>query len=374
MATVALKNGKWYAVFRVKDSNGKLVQRWVSTGLPERGNKKKAQKIANDLQEEYGRKQINPYDGIMVSEYFERWLEQSKVDVRPKTYSTYAGNMRNHIIPYFKERRILLKKLRPIDLEDYYHFKMAPDSRMDGEGMLSTTTIKHHHQVISKALNDAVRRGLIPVNPAAVARTPKAERYKANYLNSEQIARMLGLFKGNTAELPITLCAFYGMRRSEVCGLQWKYVDFVQRTITIAVTMQQGSGGCYLANTKTDSSYRTLPMMNEVYRILTEQKLRQEKNRKLLGSVYDVNDFVCTWDDGHPIAPDYITREFHKVIRNSGLPQVRLHDLRHSVASILLNNGKSATDVADWMGHSSPVTTFGYYAHASKASKTDISK
>lgn len=111
MATVALKNGKWYAVFRVKDSNGKLVQRWVSTGLPERGNKKKAQKIASDLQEEYSRKQINPYDGMMVSEYFERWLEQSKVDVRPKTYSTYAGNMRNHIIPYFKERRILLKNL-----------------------------------------------------------------------------------------------------------------------------------------------------------------------------------------------------------------------------------------------------------------------
>lgn len=185
---------------------------------------------------------------------------------------------------------------------------------------------------------------------------------------------MLRLFKGNVVELPVTLCAMYGMRRSEVCGLQWKYVDFVQRTITIAETMQQGSGGCYLTNPKTESSYRTLPMMDSIYHVLLEQKLRQDRNRMILGAGYNQNDFVCTWDDGHPIAPDFITREFHKVITHSGLPHIRLHDLRHSVASILLNNGKSVTDVADWMGHSSPTTTFGYYAHASKASKKDISQ
>ena len=114
-------------------------------------------------------------------------------------------------------------------------------------------------------------------------------------------------------------------------------------------------------------------MLDKVYTLLAEQRERQERNRALLGGGYIVSDFVCTWDDGRLITPDYITREFHKVITKSELPTIRLHDLRHCVASNLLNSGYSVTDVAGWLGHSSPVTTFGYYAHASKASKENIS-
>lgn len=93
----------------------------------------------------------------------------------------------------------------------------------------------------------------------------------------------------------------------------------------------------------------------------------------MLGQGYIDSDFVCTWDDGRLITPDYVTREFHKVIKKSQLPTIRLHDLRHCVASNLLNNGYSPTDVAAWLGHSSANTTFGYYAHARKASKEHIS-
>lgn len=372
MATVIEKNGKWQAVIYVQDENGRRKQKWVSTHLPIRGNKKRAQDIADKLQAEYDQRKT-PYTNIIVAAYFEQWLKQAAAEVRQKTYSAYHGNMCNHIIPYFASKRILLQELRTIDLEDYYRSKLSPDSRMDTQGALSAMTIKHHHQNISKALNDAVRRGLILANPAAVARTPKVPKYKAEYLNPEQVGQALELFSGNTAELPVTLCALYGFRRSEVIGLQWKNIDFQNRTITVAATMQQGSGGCYLAEPKTESSYRTLPMLDKVYTLLAEQRERQERNRALLGGGYIVSDFVCTWDDGRLITPDYITREFHKVITKSELPTIRLHDLRHCVASNLLNSGYSVTDVAGWLGHSSPVTTFGYYAHASKASKENIS-
>lgn len=137
--------------------------------------------------------------------------------------------------------------------------------------------------------------------------------------------------------------------------------------------MQQQGRNCYLAETKTESSYRTLPLIDKVYKLLLEQKARQERNRAILGKNYIESDFICTWDDGRLIQPDYVTKNFTKVIRKSKLPTVRLHDLRHSVASNLLNNSHSVTDVSGWLGHSTPVTTFGYYAHASKASKEHIS-
>lgn len=372
MATVAEKNGMWHTIIYVLDENGKRKKHWEATGLPVRGNKNKAKKIAEQRQRDYDKKKT-PYTNITVAEYFELWLKQAKAEVRPKTYSAYKGNMEHHIIPFFEEKKILLQDLKTIDLEDYYRSKLQPNSRLDAQGALSAMTIKHHHQNISKALNDAVRRGLILANPATVARTPKVTKYKAEYLNPVQVGEVLELFAGNTAEIPITLCALYGFRRSEVIGLQWKHIDFEQRMITVAATMQQGSGGCYLAEPKTESSYRTLPMMDKVYTILAEQKERQQRNRALLGGGYTVSDFVCTWDDGRLITPDYITREFHKVISKSELPTIRLHDLRHCVASNLLNSGYSVTDVAGWLGHSSPVTTFGYYAHASKASKENIS-
>ncbi len=375
MATVVDRNKKWYAVINVVDEHGNRKQKWICTNLPSKNgkaNKTAAKKLASQLQDEYDQKKM-PYSNITVAGYFQEWLKQTAAEVRPKTFSAYRGNMDNHIIPYFAEKKILLQDLKTVDLEDYYRYKLQPDSRMDSSGALSATTIKHHHQNISKALNDAVRRGLILANPATVARTPKAPKYRPEYLNPEEVSQALNLFAGNTIELPVILCALYGFRRSEVIGLQWKNIDFQNRSITVAVTMQQGGGHCYLTDTKTESSYRTLPMIDRVYTLLSEQKKRQNHNRAILGTSYIESDFVCTWDDGRLIQPDYVTRTFGRVIRNSKLPTIRLHDLRHSVASNLLNSGCSPTDVSSWLGHSTPVTTFGYYAHASKASKENIS-
>lgn len=106
--------------------------------------------------------------------------------------------------------------------------------------------------------------------------------------------------------------------------------------------------------------------------ILLAQKERQEQNREFLGSSYIENDYVCTFDNGKEITPNYLSKNFHKVIVKSGLPQVRLHDLRHSSASNLLSQGFSVVQVADWLGHSESTTTLKFYAHADKSSKMAI--
>ncbi|NCE82291.1 site-specific integrase [Neglecta sp. X58] len=325
---VTTKNGKYYAVLNLYDEKGKRRPKWFSTDLPLRGNKRNAEKILHTLIDEWEEKNV-PYCQLTFAGYLERWVKQAGTNIKPNTYRTYRAMVVNHIVPYFKQHPVLLQKLKPTDLDAYYQSKQQPGSKQNGKGTLSAMSIRHHHQVISKALSDAVHDGLIQFNPASAARKPKTERYNASFLNPSEIDMMLALFIGNVVELPVNLCAVYGFRRSEVLGLKWEHIDFENRTITVTETLQQGVDGDYVDTPKTNSSYRTLPMTDSVYKLLKGQKHRQERLQGALGAGYIQNDYVCTWPDGNVISPNYLTRTFHNVIAKSSLPNIRLHDLRH---------------------------------------------
>lgn len=130
-----------------------------------------------------------------------------------------------------------------------------------------------------------------------------------------------------------------------------------------------------MSETKTESSNRTLPRIPSVKELLMKQKERQDRNKSLINSVYYVNDYVCTFDNGKEITPNYLTKKFHQIIsKHENFPQIRFHDLRHSVASNLINEGFSAVQVAEWLGHSSSTTTLKFYAHIDKTSKMAIAE
>jgi site-specific recombinase XerD len=112
---------------------------------------------------------------------------------------------------------------------------------------------------------------------------------------------------------------------------------------------------------------------NQIKNILLKHKAKQEDNRKIFGDCYINNDYVCTWKDGKPISPNYLTRTFDKIIKESSLPKIRLHDLRHSTASNLLANGISVVEVQHFLGHSQPSTTLNFYSHVDSSSKKNIS-
>lgn len=363
------KSGKYYAVLNLYDSTGKRIQKWFSTGYPEKNNKKKAEKVLRTLCVEWDNKNVSYYTNIKIHEYFSKWLTEIKDQVRPNTYRGYKGNMETHIIPYFENLNIELQELKPYQLSDYYKYK-AKD--------LSVTTVKHHHQNISKALADAVEKGLITINPASAAKLPKSfQKFKAEFLNRSEIKELIKIVKDTPIYLPTFLASVYGFRRSEVLGLKWHNIDFENETIWIRETLQQCIKGItgeanYTSETKTESSNRTLPMTPQVKEVLINQKKLQLEHRSLLGSVYYINDYVCTFDNGKEISPNYLTRTFHKIIQNSNLPKIRFHDLRHSVASNLLNDGFTAVQVAEWLGHSSSATTLKFYAHIDKTSKMSI--
>ena len=376
--SLQIKNGKYYVVLSCKTNeiqpNGKIKYKtvWINTGYTVKGNKKKAQSFLYEKCLEYDKKNLE-YNGLLFTDYIQRWLEMIKPELRASTYRSYAGNIKNHVLPYFRVRRTKLQDLKTWELEDFYKYLITENSKSDGSEPISATTIKHIHRTINKCLNDAVRRGIIYRNVATNARTPKAFKHKSCFLNEEQVKEMLKLFEGSVIELPVILCSLYGFRRGEVLGLKWDKIDMINRTITIAETLQQHIGGSITVPPKTDSSYRTLPIPESVYQLLNAHKKKQNRMKQLLKDEYEDSDYVCTWENGKVIEPNYLTRTFHKVITESSLPPIRLHDLRHSVASNLLNKGFTVVQVADWLGHSSSATTLNFYAHADKTSKISIS-
>lgn len=177
--------------------------------------------------------------------------------------------------------------------------------------------------------------------------------------------------------MPVLLCSIYGLRRSEVLGIKWEYVDFENNTIHICETLQQctkeltGESN-YTDDTKNLSSNRTMPIIPLIKEKLLVQKQWQIENKKEFEELYSDSDFVFTHENGKVITPNYLTKNFRKIADNLGYYGLRLHDLRHSVASNLLNKGFSYVQTAEWLGHSNPSTTFRFYAHVDKTSKMAI--
>ena len=366
------KNGKWYMVISYKDMQNNWKTKWKSTGLSVRGNKKLAEQM---LKEELNTLTKNSIEisEIKLADYFQKWTDEQKFMVEPNTYRSYKGNMENHIIPYFRMLGLKLTELKTYHLEEYYRCKQSSNSMLNGKKALSPSTIKHHHQNISKALSDAVRKELIFANPAANAKTPKVHKYRCTFLTFEEVNQLIELVKGTVIEIPVILIAVYGMRRSECLSLKWSDINFESMQFTISSSLLQHPGGDYeRAATKNESSYRTLPLTRQVKNILEKQHQTQEENKKLFRGEYHQSDYICTWADGRIITPNYLTRTFKKIIRASSLPDVHIHSLRHSVASNLLANNFSVVDVQHFLGHSDASTTLSFYSHIDGSSKRKI--
>lgn len=355
------KNQKYYAVLNFYDENKKRKQKWIDLHLSTKGNNvRKAQQKLRNLITEYENQDIT-YTNITFIDFMMKWLE-SKPDIRGNTKYIYQLAINSHIKPYFKEKK--LQDIKPIDIQQYYNFKLKT---------LSENTVLKHHATISGCLKYAVRMNLIPYNPAERVLLPKKQKYFANYYNKEQINKLFECIKGNDLELLIKMIAIYGLRRSEIVGLRWQSIDFEKHTIHINHTAVCSKGGViYDDRTKTESSNRFLPLNNEIENKLLQLKCQQENDKKLFGNTYKENDYVFKWKDGKPYKPEYVTRQFNKILKENKLPKIRLHDLRHSAASLLVDLGFSLKEIQEYLGHSNISTTADIYSHLKFESKRNI--
>jgi integrase len=237
-------------------------------------------------------------------------------------------------------------------------------------------TVHKFHANISKALKYAVEKDYISHTVMDKVKRPKADRFSGKFLKQSETVELFEAVKGHKLELGVIFGAFYGLRRSETIGLRWQSINFEANTITIehTVTFATVDGKKRLIvgdTTKTKSSFRTLPLVPAIRSKLLEVKAEQERNRKLCGKSFNVEESNYIYTDalGNRIKPDYLSSQFPKFMEKNGFRRIRYHDLRHSCASLLLANGVSLKQIQDWLGHSDFAITANIYAHLDFSAK-----
>ena len=303
----------------------------------------------------------------LFSDFMDGWLTQMKTQVRENTMDGYRYAFEKHIKPFFTARGTTLATARPMDFQDFVNLKYQQG--------LSPTSIVKFHSIMHKCLKYAVALQIIPSNPSDNVMLPKRHKFRGQVYDRTQINIFLAAALHSPGEAAFMLAATYGLRRSECAGLRWSAIDFRARRMVINHTAILSNGRIlYVDNVKTRSSYRTLPLSDSLRRYLLDLRRRQKANRRKYGKSYCQTDYVCCFEDGSPLRPDYISREFGRVCRRAGLPCIRFHDLRHSVATLLLQQGFSLKQIQEWLGHSDIATTANVYAHVPYVEKESIAK
>lgn len=364
-----VKKGYYYVVLSYYDSRNKRHVKFVSTGLPEKGNKRKAEAGLARIRSEFEPPQeVGELASDMpFADYLLQWLDIVKVRVKATTYSSYEAMIKSTIEPYFRKKGYTLQGLEARHIQQFYSEKLRT---------VKPNSVIHYHAAIHQALKYAMKTDLVTQNVAMKVDRPKKNDYQPVFLDAEELQRLFEVVKGTRLELPVLVAAFYGLRRGEVCGLKWDAIDFERGTITIkhTVTSMQVDGKTKMYaqdSAKTKSSMRTLPLVGSFAEYFKEVKAAQELNKQVCGNCYnyEYDGFVFVDELGERMKPDYLTSQFPAFIQRHGMKKMRFHDLRHSCASLLLANGVPLKQIQDWLGHSDFSTTANIYAHLDYSSK-----
>lgn len=360
--SLQIKRGKYYAVLNLTDRDGHRRQKWVYTGYEVKNNQRKAEAALRDIIHEYEKINLVYEPDILLSDFLNQWLVEVKPFIDEVTWDGYKIIVDSHVRPYFEEHKVKLVDADLDCIQRYFDYK-ATHGRKDGRGGLAPKTLRLHKNVLQLAFKEAMRHRLISTNPCELVRLPKLERREYEWYNSDEIITMLDALKGEPLYPLIKTTVMYGLRRSEVLGLQWQSVDFNVNSILIRHTVSVGTKVVEKDKTKNNSSYRAFPLFPEIRELLLRLKDEENKNREFFGNAYIENDYIFKRPNGDTYDPSYITHRFGELLKKYDLPHIRFHDLRHSCASLLLSKGCTLKDVQDWMGHADIKMTCNIYGH-----------
>lgn len=286
---------------------------------------------------------------LTVGQWLEEWLQsiRGREQVRPGTWAGYELNVRLHLTAALGV--VPLRQLRTAQIEGAY-------GRFSDEG-LSPKTVHNIHLVLRSALEAAVRNELIESNPAARAHGMSATRGEMKTWSADQAGRFLRAVAGDPLAAFWRLALMTGMRRGELLGLRWRDVDLDGAFLSVQQQLtRQGDRGLVLAEPKTSRGRRRIPLDAATVAALRARRSQQE--------IVPVQDLVFTRADGHALDPDTVTDAFRKATRAAGLPLIRLHDLRHTAATLMLRAGIHPKVVQERLGHASITMTLDLYSHA----------
>ena len=292
-------------------------------------------------------------NSITVAEYLDGWLA-AKQTIRATTRMSYQQHINDYLRPHLG--RILLVNLRVGLIEDMY-------AAIRSQGNLSNSSIRRLHATLRGALNTAVRRNLIPVNPATHVELAPSTKHAVEVWSPTQVRQFLDANQDERLIALFHLLALRGLRRGEALGLRWEDLDLDQKVLRVAQQLVEVGTELVFGPPKTKTGTRTVSLDDTTVAVLRAHRARQSAERLAFGQGWIDNGLVFTREDGTPVRPNHATSHFPLMITKAGLPKIRLHDLRHTSASLGLQSGESLKEVSDRLGHSSIVITADTYAH-----------
>jgi integrase len=344
-------DGRWQINLRVTDEFGGSSRHTVygDTAQDARDKAAEIRKRVEDGQPARDRRET-------VAAFTQHWIDTSlqASERKRNTKVMYAGVARTHILNS-SIGRLSLDKVRPSHVEGW-----VVELRRKG---LAESTIRSAYTILRAVLDTAVRDGALASNPAAVIRRPRVMSKEAPYLTPTQVAELLRAAAGSRYAPLFALLVHTGLRRGEALALQWSDVDLAKGLLGVRGTLSRIEGELLVTAPKTAKSKRFVPISSPAERVLRDLYAAQAEERSRAGSAWRHTGFVFTTEFGEPCDPRNAFRALKVAAARAGLPDVGLHTLRHSAASVMLTHGVPLKVVSEILGHSSIAITGDVYGH-----------
>ncbi|MFC2031946.1 tyrosine-type recombinase/integrase [Chloroflexota bacterium] len=335
----------------VDPSTGKRKQQWITV----KGTKKEAEKRLGELLHQLDNGTFIKPGKTNVADYLKQWLKECCwVNLAPRTIEGYENIVRRHLIPSLGQ--IHLTQLKPEHIKHMYSEKLA--------AAFSPRTIRYIHTTLRKSLQTAVKLGIMVRNPADAVDPPKVQRHEMRTMNESDIHIFLEYAKSTPYYALFYVALFTGMRRSELLALRWSDVDMILCQLSVTRALHQLlDGSLIFRQPKTTKGRRLISLSPSTVAVLEEYGERQDKLRQNIGSTLTEDDLVFCHEDGTPLLPNGVSHAWTKLANRIGLKGIRLHDARHTHASLLLKQGVHPKIVQERLGHASIQITLDTYSH-----------
>jgi integrase/predicted RNA-binding Zn-ribbon protein involved in translation (DUF1610 family) len=315
-----------------------------------------------------------PTTKLTVREYLQQeWLPAVVATARPSTYNSYVQHVDCHVVPFIGT--VQLQRLSGATLNGLYA-KLAASGRKNGKRGLSPVTVHHVHSCLHRALRDAVRWGRLTRNPADAADPPRlrGSSHEMRTWSAEQLQAFLGSTKEERLGGLWHLLALTGMRRGEALGLRWEDVDLEAARLAVRRALIPTNGEVVVSEPKTAKGRRVIALDATPVEVLKAQAARQLTEQTQCGDDWVDSGYVFTIASGQPLDPEDVTRYFRQAVKRAMLPQIRLHDLRHTHATLALQAGVHPKVVSERLGHATVAITLDTYSHAIPAMQEEAAQ
>lgn len=346
------KRGAKYIVYfeQGKDEKGKRIRSTKTVATEE-----EAIKLKTDFDYKEQRSLLANHNKMTVAGALEYWMDSYvKYNCEETTAYGYRNVIYNHMIPALGTKPV--QELQPLDIQRYY--KELQDTKN-----MSPNTVYRHHAVLRKMLDFSLKQQLVYRNVADAVSLPKKRKSIGQAYTKDQLKLLFDKVKGMELELPVLLAGYLGLRRSEITGLKWDCVDFEKRVIRIEEVRTSAGKESVIKAPKTEKSKRVLHMADELYNLLMKHQMHQKAQKEALGTYYDYTGYVVVRENGKPARVNTVTEQFKAFLEKHELPLIRLHDLRHTFASVLYDAGLDLKAISEALGHSEIGTTSRIYTH-----------